>query len=159
MHATGLDRSPEGRLVVTLGAVLRRLRQTVDSGPVEPAALLVLHQAACAGMPRVSELAGPLGLDTSTVSRHVSHLTDAGYLERRPDPDDRRAARLVLSAQGRTVLDEAHAHRAAAIRRALQHWDQSDRDHLLELVERLATDLDAAFDTCTAASTPVLENR
>ncbi len=163
MHTTGLDRSPEGRLVVTLTEVLRRMRQIVDSGPLEPATLLVLHYAACATLPRVSDLAGSLGLDTSTVSRHVSHLTDAGYLERRPDPEDRRAARLALSAQGRSVLDDAHAARAAAVRQALQRWDPSDRDRLLALVERLAADLGAAAGgapgTCTATSTPALENR
>jgi len=49
---------------------------------------------------RVSELAGCMGLDASTASRHVRHLEDGGYLARTGDPGDRRASRVRLTPKG-----------------------------------------------------------
>ena len=49
---------------------------------------------------RVTDLAGCANLDTSTVSRHVAQLQRTGLIERTPDPDDRRAQRVELTAAG-----------------------------------------------------------
>jgi DNA-binding MarR family transcriptional regulator len=70
------------------------------------------------------------------------HLVDRGYLARTGDPDDRRASRLALTGQGRALLEEAMAARAAIVDDAIAHWPEADREALTTLMTRLATDLD-----------------
>src|SRR5206468_6448208 len=54
---------------------------------------------------RANELADALFSDPSTLSRQVAPLVERGYVDRQPDPDDRRASRLALSAHGHEVLE------------------------------------------------------
>ena len=60
------------------------------------------------GPVRVSEVAEQLSVDLSVASRQVAALVLAGYVEREPDPDDRRASRLRP-----TAAWHARAHRLA----------------------------------------------
>jgi MarR family transcriptional regulator, transcriptional regulator for hemolysin len=52
-----------------------------------------------------SELAEMLDLQPITLTRLLDKLADSGLIERRPDPDDRRAKRLFLTAAARPLLE------------------------------------------------------
>ena len=68
------------------------------------AALAVVHRE---GPVRVSTVAEQLSVDLSVASRQVGALTLAGYVEREPDPDDRRATRINLTPEGTRVLRDS----------------------------------------------------
>ena len=129
-------------LVVSLLTVARRLRARLPEGRIDPAMMFVLHHVHGRGSLRVSELAGAMGLDTSTASRHVRQLEDGGYLARTGDPDDRRASRVRLTRRGRAALDQAMRARAAVVDRAIADWPDDDRATLATLMTRLADSLD-----------------
>jgi DNA-binding MarR family transcriptional regulator len=130
------------RLLLALHSVGRLLKQRSVAHGLDSASVFVLHNVAGNEPLRVSDLARSMALDTSTVSRHVMHLVDRGYLARTGDPDDRRAARLALTDRGRALLEEAMAARAAIVDDAIAHWPAADREALTTLMTRLATDLD-----------------
>jgi DNA-binding MarR family transcriptional regulator len=119
----------------------RRLsrRDRVDTGAVR-----LLWHLSEAGPCRLSDLAELVGLDLSTVSRHVRELVDAGYVLRRPDPEDGRAVVLEVADDGREVLADARANRAAAMTPVLASWSEADRSALTRLLAALARDLTAA---------------
>ncbi len=50
---------------------------------------------------RLSELAARAGITAQSMGELVDDLEVKGYLERRPDPRDRRAKRIYLTARGR----------------------------------------------------------
>jgi DNA-binding MarR family transcriptional regulator len=129
-------------LMVSLLAVSRRLKSRLPQGQVEPAMMFVLHQVQANGSLRVSELAGCMGLDASTASRHVRHLEDGGYLARTGDPGDRRASRVRLTPKGRAALTRAMRARAVVVDRAIADWPDQDRVTLTTLLIRLADSLD-----------------
>ncbi len=52
-----------------------------------------------------SELAEVLDLQPITLTRLLDKLCDSGLIERRPDPTDRRAKRLYLTAAARPLLE------------------------------------------------------
>jgi MarR family transcriptional regulator for hemolysin len=52
-----------------------------------------------------SELAEVLDLQPITLTRLLDKLCDSGLIERRPDPADRRAKRLFLTAAARPLLE------------------------------------------------------
>src|SRR5206468_11029486 len=51
------------------------------------------------------ELADTLDLQPITLTRLIDRLCDSGLIERRSDPEDRRAKRLYLTPAARPVLD------------------------------------------------------
>jgi MarR family transcriptional regulator, transcriptional regulator for hemolysin len=56
-----------------------------------------------------SELADMLDLQPITLTRLLDKLCDSGLIERRPDPDDRRAKRLFLTAAARPLMRQLGA--------------------------------------------------
>ncbi len=50
-----------------------------------------------------SELAARLGVKPATITRMVQRMEHAGFLERRPDPDDQRVSRVYLTGSGRDI--------------------------------------------------------
>ena len=134
------------QLVVSLLTVGRRLKSRLPQGHGDPAMMHVLYQVLANGSLRVSELAGCMGLDTSTASRHVRHLEDGGFLARTEDPDDRRAFRVRLTRRGRAALDHAMRARATVLDRATAGWPDEDRAALTILMTRLADSLDRLAD-------------
>ncbi|MEX2503458.1 MAG: MarR family transcriptional regulator, partial [Egicoccus sp.] len=70
---------------------------------LDRAAYHVLLRICDQGGMRLSALAEAMGLDVSTVSRHVTRLEQDGYVTRSPDPDDGRASLLTTTEAGRAV--------------------------------------------------------
>jgi len=136
------DATTGQQLVVSLLAVSRRLKARLPQSNLDPAMMFVLHQVQVNGSLRVSELAGCMGLDASTASRHVRHLEGGGYLARTDDPGDRRASRIRLTPKGRAALARAMRGRAAVVDRAIAGWPAGDRAALTTLLIRLADSLD-----------------
>ena len=82
-------------------------------------------------------------LDPSTVSRHVAQLARAGYVQRRPDPQDGRAVQLVATDAGAPSPQEIGAPAPGAVVSALADWAPDDLATLVTLLVRLNDDLDA----------------
>jgi DNA-binding MarR family transcriptional regulator len=135
VHASG---QVDSALTVALLGVARRLRTALVAGGEEIQTVMLLRHVRAREPLRLSTLAGCAGLDASTVSRHVKHLEESGFVERAEDPDDKRASRLVTTARGRAVLDRAIEASANLIGKAVAEWPEQDRVALTDLVTRLA---------------------
>lgn len=142
MTATPPDATPGQRLLLALLGVARRLRTRGTDGPLDASSVFVLYQVQLNPAIRVSDLAACVRLDSSTVSRHVRHLEDSGYLARTGDPEDRRAARLQLTSKGRAFLEASMRAKAAIIDQATADWPAEDREALTTLMTRLAERID-----------------
>ncbi|GAA3576964.1 hypothetical protein GCM10022197_37720 [Microlunatus spumicola] len=126
---------------MTIGRVMR---QRLPGDQLEPATYWVLKNLLASSM-RITALAASTQLDTSTVSRHVTQLEQAGLVERGPDPDDGRAQRIALTAEGRTQLEASTARRREVLTDSLEGWDPAD----LALLERLLGRLVAGVESRT----------
>ena len=67
---------------------------------------------------RQVELAEHIEVEPITLCRIVDRLEESGLVERRRDPDDRRAWRLYLTVKGEPLLDELRILAAAMAREA-----------------------------------------
>lgn len=92
--------------------------------------------------PSVGTVADALMVDPSTASRLVDRAAEVGFLDRRSCTDDRRKARLHLTAEGEVVLEEVTARRRQLLAQVTEGWDP---DELQGLIELLST-LQAGFD-------------
>ncbi|MGY1720543.1 MarR family winged helix-turn-helix transcriptional regulator [Blastococcus sp. SYSU DS0753] len=91
---------------------------------------------------RCSALAALAGVDGSVASRQLAALERAGYVHRRPDPRDGRAALFRLTDQGARALATSRALRAEWALTALAGWDEADARRLADLLDRLVADID-----------------
>jgi DNA-binding MarR family transcriptional regulator len=97
------------RLEITLwNRIDRRLRAAHDLPLAYFWPLYVVGHADDESL-RVGELAAALGLTVGGTSKIVDRIERLGFLRREPDADDRRAARVVLTAAGRVSVDAAGA--------------------------------------------------
>lgn len=86
---------------------------------------------------RQADLAEALGVDQSTVSRHVTRLEGAGLVTRRPDPEDGRVALLEVSEHGRAAHEALHRARRAMLAEVLADWSPEERTRLAGDLHRL----------------------
>jgi DNA-binding MarR family transcriptional regulator len=83
----------------------------------------------------ISELAELAHVRKQTMAQAVDQLERTGYVERRPNPSDKRSQLIFLTARGRTVPKVTHA----AARRVEEHWaDLTGADELEALKRSLA---------------------
>ena len=122
-------------------ALIKLGRSLCAAYRADPAAVGVVYHLASAGPMRVSALAEALVLDISTASRHVSSLEVEGMITREPDPDDRRATLVTLTAAGHEFLDRAMDERATRLRAATGSWPREDLAALIGLINQLADDI------------------
>ena len=106
-----------------------------DNGVTMPQLTLLDWVAASPGC-GAQEIADGLGLTAPTVSVRVHRLEKEGLLERQPDPQDGRAIRLFLTAQGQTLCQRAHAFRRDKMQRLLKGLAPEEEMTLLTLLER-----------------------
>jgi DNA-binding MarR family transcriptional regulator len=89
-------------------------------------------------------LAQHLGVDRTVMTYLLDDLERAGLIERRPDPADRRARRIVATAHGRERLDDLDRRLRAAEQQVLAALEtEEDRAAFRALLRRLATHADA----------------
>ena len=108
---------------------------------VERAGFGVLRCVSERGEVRVSELAQLLGVDTSTMSRHVKTLERGELVVRAEDPLDGRAARVSLTGAGAEVLRVLGEARHRYFTELLASWSETDRAGLAPLLAQLANDV------------------
>ena len=69
---------------------------------------VLLREAMLADGASQRELARRMRIEPPTLVRHLDKLADDGYVERRPDPDDRRVVRVIVTSKGRARLTALH---------------------------------------------------
>jgi len=83
-------------------------------------------------------LAAAIGADKTRIIRILDDPQDDGYIERRPDPDDRRARLLAITDAGRRVKDAVHNEIQRGEERWLGELSADERRTFLRVLERLA---------------------
>ena len=142
--AQGLERFQQAMAGLFRHGTLQRLHEHVASRAgieCERAGFLVMRRVVSGGPIRVTDLARDLGLDPSTISRHLRAVETRDWVRRVPDPDDRRAALVTATKSGERVVARLEAERRRVLADVLAGWDQTDRDALFDLTERFAADL------------------
>ncbi|MFE1908041.1 MarR family winged helix-turn-helix transcriptional regulator [Streptomyces gardneri] len=133
------------RQVSAIGAVKRGLARTLPAECPGGSAIVLalLHHHGDMRIGRVSEL---MAVDMSVSSRHVAHTVDRGWVERLPDPADKRSRILHLTPAGESMLAVLDRRLTDMLARTLAEWSDDDVELLTDLLARLRD----SFGDCRA---------
>lgn len=87
---------------------------------------------------RAKDLADKLRIAARSVTEVVDQLQDKGLVSRQPDPTDRRAVRIELTAKGREVSDAVHAVRRERAEEFFGTLTDAERAELARLLTKVA---------------------
>lgn len=97
-------------------------------------------------------LAEMLEIEPITLVRLLDRLEGAGWVERRPDPTDRRVRRLYLTETARPLMEQFQELAAATREAALSGLSEVERRQLTDLLTKVRTNLSGRDLAAEAAS-------
>jgi DNA-binding MarR family transcriptional regulator len=134
LHLMGLIVRSHRLLTDRLG---RELEQDVGI-PLVFFDVLINVGAAPEGRVTMSRLSNDIALTTGGVTRLVDRMVDAGLVERQACPSDRRSIHVILTAEGRDVLDRAiAAHIEGIDRHLMAHLSDEDCANLATALTKI----------------------
>ncbi|MDE1173317.1 MAG: MarR family transcriptional regulator [Parvibaculaceae bacterium] len=142
------DDPPERRFGYVLSESSRLLRR-VFNGRAQATGLTLAQWRALSriahheGLNQVS-LAELLEIQPITVARLVDRLEQSGWVERRPDPADRRAQRLFLTAEAAPLMEQLWGFSDEVARIALDGLTPGERKQFIEMLAKVSANLGAA---------------
>ena len=147
--------SPKREFAFTLMDVARLLRTYADQRArqfgISRAQWVVLMRADRFPGLRQSELAELLDLQPITLTRLIDRLAGNGLIERRPDPNDRRANRLYVTPAAEPLLKQLNVLGADMMETVLDGIDVKTVERMLGELERVRENLRGATGRDAAA--------
>lgn len=134
---------PARDLADLIGRAARRLRRgaLAHLGPLGlTMAQAKVLRSVSGGRLRMADIAARLEVVPRTVTPMVDGLEEAGLVQRRADPDDRRSVLVEPTAAGRHLLDRLDEARRATAAQAFSALTADERATLADLLERLCED-------------------
>jgi DNA-binding MarR family transcriptional regulator len=127
------------RLRHVIARTARRLRQEAGEGlsPSQAAALATIDRH---GPLTPSELAVRERIQRPTATRLIARLEETGFVDRTPDPTDRRSCVVSLTPAGRELVGRVRIRKDAYLARRLRDLDADERatlDRAAAILERV----------------------
>jgi DNA-binding MarR family transcriptional regulator len=127
-----------GFLISQLGFLSsKRFMEALEPLGLDPREFLLMRFVAVSEGQSQQALAERLAIPPSRMVALVDHLEDAGFLERRPDPEDRRVRGLHLTKKGRAVLEKAGKIAIDYETRLCAGINREERELLIDLLQKL----------------------
>lgn len=121
-----------------IGQLIRRLRRE-NLFPLNQAS--VLGRLDREGSQSVSDLAAAERVRPQSMAQTVGDLEADGLIERKPDPDDRRRALVLLTAAGKSRIEADRAAREGWLVKAFEELPEDDLatiERSVEILHRIA---------------------
>ncbi len=94
-----------------------------------------------------TELARASFLSSGAMTTRIDHLESQGFVERRPDPNDRRGVRVRLTMRGRKAVDAALTARLTAADSSVSNLSSRERRQVESSLRKLLLGLAADNNT------------
>jgi DNA-binding MarR family transcriptional regulator len=95
---------------------------------------------------RLTTISERLLLSKSTITRVIDELEENGWVERIPDPEDRRAQRVVLTPRGLQKRNQVCAAHQQALSELFHPLSSNEKECLEELLAKLCNYLQTSLD-------------
>ena len=136
-----------GRLFRTAQLADTQLASGIAQHELQPGWFDLIAALRRAGQPfelNPTQLMATTMLSSGGMTKRLDRLEDAGLVERRPDPSDRRGTLVGLTKKGQDLVDAALVTHAGNEERLLQVLSASERRTLDDLLRKLLAGLEDA---------------
>ncbi|MCA0920486.1 MarR family winged helix-turn-helix transcriptional regulator [Pseudooceanicola nanhaiensis] len=131
------------RIGFSFVTLARRWRRVIDhalarEGLTDASWSPLIHLAEGGDGISQSELAQRIGLDASSLVRLIDLLAERGFVERRVDPNDRRARLIMLTPEGEAEVarTRAHIHEIEAL--MLADLSEEDLEEMMAALDKIS---------------------
>lgn len=132
-----------------LRAAIERELAGAGLGLTSSEARALAHVAERGGA-RQAEIAEAMGVEPMTVCAYLDRLEKAGYVERTPDPRDRRAKNVRATAEAEVVLSAVRSRAGDLYDQLFSDFDTADRARFLDGLTLLRDTLRRRLDAPVA---------
>jgi len=128
-----------------LGEISRLLRRNFNRrlrhfGLTQTQWQAIVHLRRCEGINQ-APLAEAMEIQPITLARLIDRLEAGGWVERRPDPGDRRAVRLFLTPKAQPILTELRDAAEAVHEETCANMSVAEFEQLLASLEKIKSNL------------------
>jgi DNA-binding MarR family transcriptional regulator len=142
-------------LSLLLRSYLHASQAVLAELPGGPRGYHVLASAAYDCPPTQLALAHQLGIDRTVLTYLLDDLEQAGLIERKPDPADRRARRVVVTEAGTATLHRLQGELGSVENVALRGLDPAEQQTFRTLLQRAASHQDTGEEACSVVNAVV----
>jgi DNA-binding MarR family transcriptional regulator len=135
-------------------AVSKGFKEILEPFELHPREFAVLRAVGFQEGQSQQALGDRLQIPRSRMVSIVDELEARGFLERHPNPADRRVREIHLTAAGRNALEQAFEQAVAYERQVAGPLDADERERLLGLLERISANLGIGPGAHTALREP-----
>ena len=128
------EKDTVGKLVSNFWKISRVLRDTYDGRGSQRRVLTVQ-----------SVLTERLDIQPGSASEVLAKLEAAGLIQRTANDKDRRTINISLTEEGRIAAQEAYAKRDKVRHELMSNLNETEREELLKLLEKLTADYSARY--------------
>ena len=89
-----------------------------------------------------TELMEALSVSSGTLTHRIDRLTNAGFVKRLPNPNDRRSVRVQLATRGVKVVEEALVEHIRSANAAVRNIALSDQKFAADVLKRVLANVD-----------------
>jgi MarR family transcriptional regulator, organic hydroperoxide resistance regulator len=125
------------QLVRTLSRIEQRLEQALDGHGLSIAQFDILANLGFDEGITQQELAERLLVTKGNICGMIGRMEAEGWVERKPDPEDRRANRLFLTRQGKALLAQAAPGQYAMMKQVMSALTPGEIQSLYQFLDRL----------------------
>jgi DNA-binding MarR family transcriptional regulator len=118
-----------------MNALYEQLTEQADITPRQFGVLLTLHQQ---GTLTLTELAGHIRVDRSTLGEMINRMVERSLVRKRSNGSDRRSAEVMLAPAGKTALLRLVAGAAQLQTALLAPLPAADRAHFMRCMKMIA---------------------
>lgn len=134
-----------GRIQRAAAALRPRLDATHEASGLQSESFDVLASLRRSGPPyqlSPTQLYREMMLTSGAMTNRIDRLEEAGFVARRPDPNDRRGTLVRLTPKGKALIDAATSKHVANEERLLSALSAREQQQLTELLRKLLIALD-----------------
>jgi DNA-binding MarR family transcriptional regulator len=130
------------QLVRTFTRMARRLEQALETHGLSLPQFDILATLQRSEGITQQELAERLLVTKGNICGMIDRMEASGWVERRPDPDDRRANRLFVTRRGRALMAEALPEQIKGIKGVMSALETHELQTLYQYLDRMEERLD-----------------
>ncbi|AJI25614.1 MarR family transcriptional regulator (plasmid) [Priestia megaterium] len=118
-------------------AVFENIRKDIESYSISPENFMVLELLYNKGAHPIQKISETLSIPSGSITYVVNKLEKQGLVERKPNPNDKRAFNVTLTENGEVLFSEMFAQHVTTISENFSFVSNEEKEQLVGLLKKI----------------------